>query len=230
MINSFLGIRDINGVSVLIRMVTAFLCGFAIGMERSYKNRAAGFRTHILVCVGASAASMTGLYLYLNLGLPTDISRIGAQVVSGLGFIGAGTIIVTKKPKVTGLTTASGIWVCGIIGLAIGAGFYEGAVATTILVLGAQIFVSLAEQRIPHAKEFQLQLHYVQKKALDSILRTCKNNKLSIVNLQITHANESEDYGYDATITLRQHRKIDKAALLNKLCTVDGILSLTEKS
>ena len=97
MLSLFDGIRDLTPWSVVLRMVIASLLGMLIGLERSYKNRPAGFRTHILVCVGSCVASLTGIYLYLNVGMNTDISRIGAQVVSGLGFIGAGTILVTKK-------------------------------------------------------------------------------------------------------------------------------------
>jgi len=86
-----------NAVSVILRMVIASLVGAVIGLERSAKNRPAGFRTHILVCLGAAVASLTGLYVFLVLKLPTDVSRLSAQVISGLGFIGAGTIVVTKK-------------------------------------------------------------------------------------------------------------------------------------
>ena len=125
MLSIFDGIRDITTLSTLIRMFMAMLLGGVIGMERSYKNRPAGFRTHILVCVGACIASRTGIYLYLNMHLPTDISRLGGQVVSGLGFIGGGTIIVLNNKKIKGLTTAAGLWTCGIIGLAVGAGFYR---------------------------------------------------------------------------------------------------------
>ena len=109
MLEFFDPIREITFMTVMIRFLIAIICGGLIGIERSYKNRPAGFRTHILVCIGATIASMTGIYLYLNMGLPTDISRLGAQVVSGLGFIGGGTIIVINKKRIKGLTTAAGL-------------------------------------------------------------------------------------------------------------------------
>ncbi|MBQ8994664.1 MAG: MgtC/SapB family protein, partial [Oscillospiraceae bacterium] len=127
--------RGVDLFSVLIKLVLAVVLGSAIGMERSYKNRPAGVRTHMLVSSGAAIASMTGIYLYLVAGVPTDITRISASVVSGLSFLGVGTIIVTKNYSVKGLTTAAGLWVSGIIGLCIGAGFYEGAIVSTALVL-----------------------------------------------------------------------------------------------
>ena len=135
MLNLFDALRGLSFPCVLLRLVLAFFCGAAIGLERSYKNRPAGLRTHILICVGAAVASTTGLYLYLTAALLADISRMGAQVVSGLGFIGAGTIIVTRNHTVKGLTTAAGLWASGIIGVTLGAGFYEGALAATVLIL-----------------------------------------------------------------------------------------------
>ncbi|MBR3334176.1 MAG: MgtC/SapB family protein [Clostridia bacterium] len=88
--------REMTTVSVILRMVMATLVGAVIGLERSAKNRPVGFRTHILVCLGAAVAMMTGLYVFPELKLPTDVSRLGAQVISGLGFIGAGTIANLK--------------------------------------------------------------------------------------------------------------------------------------
>ncbi|MBR0153591.1 MAG: MgtC/SapB family protein, partial [Lachnospiraceae bacterium] len=128
-------VRNLNGIGVFLRMFLACLSGTLIGLERSAKNRPAGFRTHILVCIGGAMASMISLYVYLDLNLPADISRIGASVVSGLGFIGAGTIIITKKKTIKGLTTAAGLWACGILGLAIGAGYYELGILGTLMIL-----------------------------------------------------------------------------------------------
>ena len=108
-------------------MVLAAFCGSAIGIEREFKRRPAGFRTHILICLGAAMTTLTSQYLSLIMHYYTDMARLGAQVVAGIGFIGAGTIIVTKRQRVKGLTTAAGLWTVAIIGLALGGGFYEGA-------------------------------------------------------------------------------------------------------
>ena len=126
--------REITFTSVLIRMLCALLCAFVIGIERSSKNRPAGFRTHMLVGIGSAAASLTGHYLYLNMHLPADVTRIGAQIITGLGFIGAGTIVITRRQTVKGLTTAAGLWTTGIIGLSFGSGFYEGGFIATGMV------------------------------------------------------------------------------------------------
>lgn len=110
MLSIFDGVRNITMLSVTVRLCLAVLCGGLIGLERAFKRRPAGFRTHILICLGASLTTMTSQYLYLNMHFFTDMARLGAQVVAGIGFIGAGTIIVTRRQRVKGLTTAAGLW------------------------------------------------------------------------------------------------------------------------
>ena len=89
MFSIFDSLRDISILSVGIRLLLTFLCGALIGLEREFKRRPAGFRTHILICVGAAMTTMTGQYLFLSQGLFTDMARLGAQVIAGIGFIGA---------------------------------------------------------------------------------------------------------------------------------------------
>ena len=148
MSNLFDPVREMTVLAVLIRMLSAVLCGGLIGVEREFKRRAAGFRTHILISLGASIAILTNLYLYQVLHLYTDISRMGAQVIAGIGFIGAGTIIVTKRRRVKGLTTAAGLWTSAIIGLVCGAGYLECAFFATAMVLLAEIFLGKASDNI----------------------------------------------------------------------------------
>ena len=229
---SFLdGLRAINIWTILFRFVLVFVCGIAIGIERSYKNRPAGLRTHILVCAAASIASLTGVYLYITLGLPTDISRLGAQVVSGLGFLGAGTIIVTRNKTVRGLTTAAGLWTSGIIGLAIGAGFYEGALIATALVLLTETLFSYLVQKIKKAPQFYITLNYHHKPALDQVLRLCKDNTLAIVNLQVTGESEGDVPVYSARIYLRprQNQKVDHEALVAKIRDIPGVYEIEDE-
>ena len=115
--------REMNTLAVAFRLVLAVLCGGFIGIEREYKRRPAGFRTHILICLGAAMTTLTSQYMFLTMHLYTDVARLGAQVIAGIGFIGAGTIIVTKRQRVKGLTTAAGLWTAAIIGLVCGAGY-----------------------------------------------------------------------------------------------------------
>lgn len=133
-------LRELTVLGVSIRILLALLCGGMIGIERAEKRRPAGFRTHILICLGAAITAMTSEHLFLTMHYYLDVARMGAGVVSGIGFIGAGTIMVTRRQRVKGLTTAAGLWVVAIVGLCCGFGFYEGAVYTTVLVLMAEIF------------------------------------------------------------------------------------------
>ena len=139
--NSFITfMRDFSIYTVLIRLFLAFLIGGIIGAERGKQGRAAGMRTHILVCIGSALTAMIGLYGVEVLGYTADPMRIAAQVVSGIGFIGVGTILIKGGTHITGLTTAAGLWAVGAVGLALGIGFYEGAlIAFLFFVLTVSI-------------------------------------------------------------------------------------------
>ncbi len=122
------------------RISLALIIGGIIGMERGRHGRAAGMRTHILVCLGATLASMTGMYAYNLIGGTNDPLRLAAQVISGIGFLGVGTILIKGRFQITGLTTAAGIWCAATIGIALGIGYYEGAIVT---FLGSVIAVTV---------------------------------------------------------------------------------------
>ena len=123
-------LRDFNFVTVAIRLFLAMVCGGVIGIERKKQGRAAGMRTHILVCLGSALAAMLGFYATEVLGYSNDPLRVAAQVISGIGFLGVGTIMLKGRFQIVGLTTAAGLWTAAAVGLALGAGFYEGAIIT----------------------------------------------------------------------------------------------------
>ena len=127
-------LHEVNVWSAGFRVLLALLLGGLIGLERGRHGRAAGLRTHILVCVGAAVAALVGLYSCQVLSLGGDAMRIGAQVISGIGFLGVGTILVRNRDKVTGLTTAAGLWATACIGLAVGVGFYSVALFAFLAV------------------------------------------------------------------------------------------------
>ena len=128
-------LKGINTWSAVFRIFLAVLLGGIIGLERGHHGRAAGLRTHILVCLGAAMATMIGIYSVSELGLAGDPLRVGAQVVSGIGFLGAGTIMVRNKDQITGLTTAAGLWATACIGLAVGLGFYLASILAFLAVI-----------------------------------------------------------------------------------------------
>ena len=121
--------------AILLRLFMAFLIGGVIGLDRGIKRRGAGIKTHSVICVSSALVMLTGQYIYMNFAGNVDIARLGAQVISGVGFLGMGTIIVTGHHQVRGLTTAATSWSCACLGLAIGCGFIFPAVITAILIL-----------------------------------------------------------------------------------------------
>lgn len=219
----FDGIRALGFASILVKLLVACLCGTLIGLERSSKNRPAGFRTHTLVCLAAAAAALTSLYLFMEMKMPVDISRIDGQVISGLGFIGAGTIIITKRMTIKGLTTAAGLWTTGIIGLAIGSGYYELGLIGTALVLLAETWLAKLGRGIQQTPEYSVELMYNEKTSLDQVLRLCKDNRMAIVNLKIHAVEESAESNYAAEICLRGVMKQDD--LLKQVHQMPGITS-----
>lgn len=138
-------LKEFNVWTALIRITAAAILGGLIGFERGRHGRAAGMRTHIFVCLGASVCAVIGLYTAEVLGHANDPLRVGAQVVSGIGFLGAGTILIKGRSHITGLTTAAGLWTTAAIGLAIGVGFYEVALLCTIICIFTATFLSLLE-------------------------------------------------------------------------------------
>ncbi|MBQ9140770.1 MAG: MgtC/SapB family protein [Lachnospiraceae bacterium] len=130
----FMLLTQFNTVSVIVRVFLAMFLGGLIGIEREKSKRPAGFRTHILVCVGSCLTALIGLYVWNEFGHTADPMRISAQVISGIGFLGVGTILVKEHDHITGLTTAAGLWATASIGIACGFGFYEGALIGTLVV------------------------------------------------------------------------------------------------
>lgn len=145
-------IRDFNIVSILLRIILAMLFGGAIGLERGKQGRAAGMRTHIFVCIGAALVTMIGFYvaefMVEKYGTMGDPLRVAAQVVSGIGFLGVGTILIKGRFQITGLTTAAGLWCAAAIGIALGAGFFEGAIITFVCSILTMTLAGRIEQML----------------------------------------------------------------------------------
>lgn len=225
MLSSLNFLRDITTLSVLIRMVLAVICGGAIGIEREHKRRPAGFRTHILICLGAAMTTMTSQFLYLHLGLYTDIGRLGAQVIAGIGFIGAGTIIVTKRRQVKGLTTAAGLWTCAIIGLAIGAGYFEAGVLATFLILFAEVFFSRFEYWvIVNSRNLNIYVEYENNDSLDNVIRYLKQNRVILLDLEITRSGNNSC----AILQLQLPKKVSHDKMMTAINATEGIVSVEE--
>ena len=148
-------LREVTYLAVFLRIFVAFLLGGLLGMERGLKQRPAGLRTYMLVCVGACIIMLTNQYIF-QVFKAGDPVRMGAQVVSGIGFLGAGTIIVTKHSQIKGLTTAAGLWASAAVGLATGIGFYEAAIAGALIIfVTLTVLARLDRQLHRKARHFQ---------------------------------------------------------------------------
>ncbi|MEG2678430.1 MAG: MgtC/SapB family protein [Oscillospiraceae bacterium] len=157
-------LRDLNLLSILFRFALATLCGSAIGLERGKRRHAAGLRTHIVVCIGATAAMLVNQYITIYLAPGADPARMGAQVISGIGFLGAGTIVITghhRGQRVKGLTTAAGLWASACMGLFIGIGFYEGAVIMCAFLFAVIVVLNQIDARyLKSSASLRLYLEY----------------------------------------------------------------------
>lgn len=218
---SFLdSVRDLTTGAVVLRMLLAAAAGGAIGLEREFRRRPAGFRTHILICLGACITTMTSQYLLLEMHYYTDITRLGAQVVAGIGFVGAGAIVVTRSRQVKGLTTAAGLWVSAIIGLSLGAGFYEGSIYATLLVLGAELVLTRFEYRtLRNSSRLNLYVEYETRPQLDGVLMLLEREHIKASRLEITRSG----CGYCAVLALQLPRDIDLTAVLSRVGDMPGV-------
>lgn len=229
MLMIFDNLRTVTLASITLRLVLAVVCGGAVGLERAYKRRPAGFRTHILICLGAAMTTLTSQYLYLNMHYYTDMARLGAQVVAGIGFIGAGTIIVTRQQRVKGLTTAAGLWASAIIGLALGAGFYEGGIITTIMILIAELWFSRLEYRVlDNVPEINLYMEYTDKACLEHVLCIYREMNVKIVNMEITRSKGSRKHNACAIFTLRLNKKCPVGYVIQSISATEGVIMVEE--
>jgi len=229
MLAIFDGLRELTFLTVALRMTLAVICGGVIGAEREFKRRPAGFRTHILICLGAAMTTLTSQYMCLVLGYFTDMARLGAQVIAGIGFIGAGTIIVTKRQRVKGLTTAAGLWCAAIIGLALGGGFYEGGVLATILIMVAELlFVKLEYKMLDNAPEVSIYIEYKGKTALEQVLLLIHECEIKLLNLEITRKASSEEKTTCAIFSLRLNKKFSMNYLMAQLHAISDLTVIEE--
>jgi len=222
-------LREVNTVSIILRLALATICGGILGAERGRKNRPAGFRTHILVCIGATMVMITSQYMTDILKIATDASRMGAQVISGIGFLGAGTIIVVGKNEVKGLTTAAGLWSCACMGLAIGIGFYEGAIISCVFLIGVLTLLhKLDLHSRTHSKILDIYAELKDITGVTNFMETIKSDGTKISNIEIKKSNENDRHIIGLTMTLTLASKIDHSEYILKIHTIENVCSVEE--
>ena len=194
--------REITFLGVSMRLMIALLCGGLIGLSRERMRRPkglAGFRTYMLVCVGAALTILISQYEYImlttewkaisdSIGITTDVSRLGAQVINGIGFLGAGTILVTSDDKIKGLTTAAGLWASACMGLAIGAGFYECAVlAVALIYLAMYVFGNLKVRLLELSKVASLCVEVENMTDIGDVIVSIRSQGADIIEMNLSN-------------------------------------------
>ena len=211
-----------------VKMALALICGGVIGIERGRKKRPAGFRTYMLVCLGATLVMMTNDYICKLYGTG-DVARMGAQVVNGIGFLGAGTIITTGHNRVKGLTTAAGLWASACIGLAIGSGFYEGAILGTLMMVIIMVLLHTFDRRlVSTTKVVIFYVEYTKMKALHRLNAFFRQQQITVEDLEFEKPDPSNAAQCAAVVSMRLPAKISHAELIEKILEVEGILYVEE--
>ena len=207
-----------NIVTITVRLILAVVCGGAIGLTRSVKRRGAGFKTHALVCLGSALVMMTGQYIYVDFGAISDIARLAAQVISGVGFLGVGTIMVK------GLTTAAGLWTCAGIGLSIGIGFYSGAAITTILVLVIYRFMGRVDEiAYEHSRVLDIYIEFESRRSIAPFISVLKQNNYKIVQMELNKSKKNKEELVNATLVLEVPEKTKHGIVIDLLREIPGI-------
>lgn len=216
-------LREINMASICVRIVLSLIIGGILGMERVRKNRPTGFRTYMLVCFGSALVMMTNQYVCQRFG-SSDLTRMGAQVISGIGFLGAGTIIVTGRQQVKGIMTAAGMWTSACCGLAIGIGFYEGAIAGGIVVLLIMEFLEKMEGIIRnHSQIMDVYLEFDGKKMFSNFLTCARDNGFEVSNIQMNKNKHMKDSELGVVLTLESRIKRTQEEMLSVIGNIEGV-------
>ncbi|KOR26312.1 MgtC/SapB family protein [Clostridium sp. FAM 1755] len=215
---------------VIFRIFLSIVIGGAIGVERERKNRPAGFRTHILVCIGSCMAVMIQLYIieymkemiringefkYL---LSADISRMASQVITGVGFLGAGTII-RDKGSVKGLTTAASIWVVACIGISVGLGFYFLSLVGFLgLILSLIVFENIESSMIDKTKEYNISIEYLPKNnVIEYVIGELLKNQITIKSIKIFDKGINENQIIKIKLTVSTNNRLSFLSVIQNL-------------
>ena len=240
MIEIFDYLRELNTASILLRLTLSMLCGGMIGLERGRKRRPAGFRTYMLVCLGATLTMLLGQYEYTMLtgpwastaaeiGTRVDVSRFGAQVINGIGFLGAGTIIVTGRQEVKGLTTAAALWASACMGLAVGAGFYECVLLGFVLIfLSIRVLPAIETLIVESARNINL---YVEFRSLDDvgpIINRIKGQGAQIHEVDIDRGRDENMRRPSAVFNIRLSQRLPHTKVIAAISGLEGVYTIEE--
>ena len=217
-------LRDLNLISIVLRFLLAALCGGIIGAERGRSQHAAGLRTHLLVCIGAASCMMVNQYIAVYISPGSDVARIGAQVVSGIGFLGAGTILVTRQNRISGLTTAAGLWASACMGLTAGIGFYECAIVLCVMMFVVLSVLTRLDYRfLKSSTGMRVYVEFNSDCRLGMILDLLKRDQWRAASIEPMIGNSTQVCGLYIVLDKRPPIK-DYDGILEQLRILPGML------
>ena len=218
-------LTEFNAVTVVIRVVLAAVAGALVGLEREFHGRAAGMRTHMMVALGAALAAMIGLFTVKELGVSSDPMRVGAQVISGVGFLGAGTILLRGGgSRITGLTTAAGLWTAASIGLAVGIGFYVNTFMTVIAVMLTFTLITSLEMFLNRKR--QRMAIYLELESVDAVAPMLEmlRTEYGLMEAQVTPPRSGTAPHVGMEILVRVPQKLSTAANLQRFTDLEHVV------
>lgn len=216
-------VREVTYLAIAIRIAVAVVLGGIIGLERGLKNRPAGLRTYMLVCVGACLIMVTNQYIYQVFGTGDPV-RMGAQVVSGIGFLGAGTIVVTKRNQIKGLTTAAGLWAAAAVGLSIGIGLYEAAVIGGVVIFIVLSLIHSWDNKMrQNSKMVEIYIELTRTINLGAFLRKIREMDLEIESIQTEQESAIEEGKRAYIVVLKAKQKRNHEILFQNIRDIEGV-------
>lgn len=215
-----------NYTTPILRLLLAVLLGGIIGFERAERGREAGLRTHIMVCLGSCLVMLISEFIVKSLGMNTDVTRLGAQVISGIGFLGVGCII-TGGDKIKGLTTAAGLWVTACIGLAAGIGHYIIATATTVIMILVMLLITPLSKKILASKtKVSLFIRVSSSDIFEKVTTLLEDKIVKISSIEKSEATGNISFA----ITLNPMKADETTSLLCNLGILEGVIEIIDKN
>ena len=222
-------VKEWNVTGICLRLALATFVGVIIGLDREYKNKGAGIKTHALVCIGAAMAMIVNEYVFREFpNMNTDITRLGAQVISGIGFLGVGTIMMNGRSEVKGLTTAAGLWACAGVGLAAGIGFAEGTLLAVIFILFIfRVLAPLDKKLHKNSKRIDLYMEFKDSESIRPFMESLRRQKVDLLEFDF----RKDKLGLHipaAAMSLRLPRYGQKRAFKNDLRNTESVVYFEE--
>ena len=224
----------ITVVDIVLRLLGAVIVGFAVGAQRARTSHPAGIRTHILVALGSCVVMVTSCIMYEQTiavfgTTPSDPARLGAQVINGVGFLGAGTILVTGRREVKGLTTAAGLWASACMGLAIGAGFYECVFLGTVLIFLSMRYLPIVENMmVEHAPFLNIYVEFESLDHIGDVIGRIKEQNAQVLDVEVDHGRGPGSSNPSAVFSLRLAKRHSHSDVLVSISELDCVYTVEE--